>query len=106
MQHSPNGRPISGKSLGERVGLSKSKISALLHEERATVTRETADDIAEILGVHTGALFFEPLPTPVGVGNHGKGRDDHQRALPANAARRAQELGQHPRQGEPDGRRP
>ncbi|PVE04642.1 helix-turn-helix domain-containing protein [Streptomyces scopuliridis] len=67
MQHAPDGRPISGKTLGDRVGLSKSKISALLHEERATVTPGTAERIATTLGVHTGALFFEPLSTPMGM---------------------------------------
>ncbi|WP_374213843.1 helix-turn-helix domain-containing protein [Streptomyces sp. A3M-1-3] len=108
MKWAPQGRVISGTELAELVGISKSKVSALLCGERTTVTPETARRIAEALGVHQGALFFEPLSTPMGVDSptrkdtpHG-----HERALHANAPRRAQELVQHPRQGEPYRSRP
>ncbi|MFI6279614.1 helix-turn-helix domain-containing protein [Streptomyces sp. NPDC050988] len=108
MQWAPEGRSLNGQELADRVGISKQKVSALLSGERATVTREVAGRIAATLGVHQRALFFEPMPTPMGVGNSTRkdSPHEHQRALDANAPRRAQELGRHPRQGEPYRSRP
>ncbi|WP_157839156.1 helix-turn-helix domain-containing protein [Streptomyces flavidovirens] len=107
MQWAPGGESITGQQLAGRVGVSKQKISALLSGERATVEPAVARRIAATLGVHQGALFFEPLPTPMGVGASRKDTThEHQRAVDANAPRRAQELGRHPRQGEPYRRRP
>ncbi|OUD00212.1 helix-turn-helix domain-containing protein [Streptomyces swartbergensis] len=97
MQRAPGGS-VTIEELGERVGLSKSKVGMLLSGERPTVTREKADDICRVLGVHRGALFFEPLPTPMGTDNTGGTRHachGHERAVAADADRGAQELGEH-----------
>lgn len=96
MRWAPIGRPMTIRGLAERVGVSKSKIHALLSGERATVTPEMARRISGVLGVHERALFFEPLPTPTGmVGVEGGERHDHERAVDADAARSSQELGGH-----------
>ncbi|MFI6465718.1 helix-turn-helix domain-containing protein [Streptomyces sp. NPDC050538] len=95
MRWAPGGRSITIEELGERVGLSKSKVGMLLSGERPTVTAEKADDICKALGVHRGALFFEPLPTPMGTDSNGGTRHEHERALDADASRGSQELGCH-----------
>ncbi|MGW7248861.1 helix-turn-helix domain-containing protein [Streptomyces decoyicus] len=95
MHRAPIGRPLTIRGLAERVGISKSKIHALLSGERATVTPEIARRICDVLGVHVGALFFEPLPTPMGVGDSGGERHEHERAVDADEARGSQELGGH-----------
>ncbi|MFI1607802.1 helix-turn-helix domain-containing protein [Streptomyces griseofuscus] len=94
MQRAPGGS-IKIEELGEKVGLSKSKVGMLLSGERPTVTREKADDICRVLGVHRGALFFEPLPTPMGTDTTGGTRHEHGRAFDADADRSSQELGSH-----------
>ncbi|MET9816563.1 helix-turn-helix transcriptional regulator [Streptomyces sp. NPDC006355] len=96
MERAPSGS-VTIEELGKRVGLSKSKVGMLLSGERPTVTPAKADDICRVLGVHRGALFFEPLPTPMGTDSTGGTRHDHQheRAVAADADRGAQELGGH-----------
>ncbi|MFE0533787.1 helix-turn-helix domain-containing protein [Streptomyces nigra] len=96
MQRAPGGS-VTIEQLGERVGLSKSKVGMLLSGERPTVTREKADDICRVLGVHRGALFFEPLPTPMGTDSTGGTRHghEHERAVASDADCSAQELGGH-----------
>ncbi|MEU0990463.1 helix-turn-helix transcriptional regulator [Streptomyces sp. NPDC005953] len=111
MLWAPQGK-VTGQELARAAGISKQKVSAMLHGERVTVEREVARRIAATLGVHQGALFFQPLPTPMGVGSVRKEtdgypqRDEHQRAIDADASGIAQELGEHPRQGEPYRQRP
>lgn len=68
MRWAPGGAPLTVRALAAQVGVSKSKVAALLTGDRATAERETALRIANAVGVHAGALFFEPLPTPMGVG--------------------------------------
>lgn len=108
MKWAPGNRSISGQELADAAEISKQKVSALLHGKRITVHREVAKRIAATLQVHEGALFFEPVSTPMGMDDQTRKESphDHQRALDANAPRRAQELEQHPRQGEPYRRRP
>ncbi|MFJ2701844.1 helix-turn-helix domain-containing protein [Streptomyces sp. NPDC087428] len=107
MQWAPGGRGVTGQDLAARAGISKQKVSAMLCGERTTVTPEVAHRIADILGVHQGALFFDPPPTPMGVGELRRDpTHEHQRPLDAHAVRSAQELEQHPRQGEPYRSRP
>ncbi|MFM9637652.1 helix-turn-helix domain-containing protein [Streptomyces turgidiscabies] len=97
MERAPGG-PITIEELGNRVGLSRSKVGMLLSGERPTVTHEKADGICKALGVHRGALFFEPLPTPMGTDSTGgttHGTHEHGRAVAADAGRGSQELGGH-----------
>ncbi|MYT56909.1 helix-turn-helix domain-containing protein [Streptomyces sp. SID7834] len=68
MRWAPNGSSLTIRELAEAIGVSKSKVEALLSEERPTVTREVAERICTVLDVRQDALFFEPLPTPMGVG--------------------------------------
>ncbi|MFB6875718.1 helix-turn-helix transcriptional regulator [Streptomyces sp. NPDC056323] len=96
MRWAPGGRSIDVRGLAWRVGVSKSKIGALLSGERPTVTPEIAARICAALGVRLDALFFEPLPTPMGADNFGGERhEQHERTLDADAARGSQELGGH-----------
>lgn len=69
MRWAPNGSSLTIRELADAVGVSKSKIEALLSEERPTVTRELAARICAALDVRQNALFFEPLPTPTGMGS-------------------------------------
>ncbi|MFJ9468371.1 helix-turn-helix domain-containing protein [Streptomyces caniferus] len=95
MRWAPAGRSLTIRQLAERVGTSKSKISALLSGERATVTPETARRISGALGVHERALFFEQRPRPrARAAIEGK-RHEHERAVDADAPRGSQELGRY-----------
>lgn len=67
MRWAPGGVPLTVRALASQVGVSKSKIAALLSGDRVTVDQATALRIADAVGVHVGALFFEPLSTPMGV---------------------------------------
>lgn len=67
MQWAPGGTPLTVRALASQVGVSKSKISALLSGDRVTVEPPVAQRIAVAVGVHERALFFEPLSTPMGV---------------------------------------
>lgn len=67
MHWSPLGRPLTIRGLADQVGVSKSKIHALLSGERATVTPEVAERICAVLMVHERALFFLPLSTSMDV---------------------------------------
>ncbi|MFQ6851223.1 helix-turn-helix transcriptional regulator [Streptomyces sp. 35M1] len=69
MRWAPNGSSLTIRELADAVGVSKSKIEALLSEERPTVTRELAGRICSVLDVRQNALFFEPLPAPMGAGS-------------------------------------
>lgn len=71
MYWAPGGTPLTVRALASQVGVSKSKISALLSGDRATVEPPTARRIAQAVGVHDGALFFEPLSTSMDVDNPG-----------------------------------
>lgn len=73
MRWAPGGTALTVRALASQVGVSKSKVSALLSGNRVTVDRATACRIAEAVGVHVGALFFEPLSTPMGVDAHAGG---------------------------------
>ncbi|MCZ1009941.1 helix-turn-helix domain-containing protein [Streptomyces lydicus] len=95
MHWAPLGRPLTIRELAEQVGISKSKVHALLSGERTTVTPEIARRICGELSVHEGALFFKPLPTPMGEGVDEGKRHEHERAVDADAARSSQELGGH-----------
>lgn len=68
MRWAPNGSSLTIREFAEAVGVSKSKIEALLSGERPTVTSEVAARICTVLAVRQTALFFEPLPTPTGTG--------------------------------------
>ncbi|RPK76403.1 Helix-turn-helix domain protein [Streptomyces sp. ADI97-07] len=72
MRWGPNGSSVSIRELAAAVGVSKSKIEALLSEQRPTATREVAERICKTLDVRLSALFFEPLPTPTGMGTTGR----------------------------------
>jgi len=95
------------RELAELVGVSKSKIHALLTGERVSVTPDVAARISEALGVHQRALFFSAT-----VHAHGHGRrrshgdDRHERANDAAAAGGVQELGGHDGPFRPYCRRP
>lgn len=67
MLWAPGGHPLTAKQLAQIAGVSRNKVYALLAGERPTVARDTATAIATAVGVHLGALFFEPVPTPTGV---------------------------------------
>ncbi|MEU0309737.1 helix-turn-helix domain-containing protein [Streptomyces cyaneofuscatus] len=92
MRWAPNGRPLTIRELADAAGASKSKIGALLSGERTTVTPDVAGRITTALGVHERALFFQPLPTPMGADKRKGHRDDHERTVDAHAARGSQEL--------------
>ncbi|MFE4691208.1 helix-turn-helix domain-containing protein [Streptomyces sp. NPDC056749] len=72
MRWGPNGSSVSIRELAAAVGVSKSKVEALLSQERPTVTQEVAERICRTLDVRQNALFFEPLPTPTGAGITGR----------------------------------
>lgn len=67
MQWAPGGAPLDIRDLADQVGVSKSKIHALMSGSRPTATPQVAERICRALGVHQQALFFEPLSTPTGV---------------------------------------
>ncbi|MFJ8144642.1 helix-turn-helix domain-containing protein [Streptomyces sp. NPDC096048] len=96
------------RSLAGAVGVSKSKIHALLSGERPSVTEEVAERICEVLAVRRDALFLEHLPTPMGAGRprtEGDGRE-HERAHDAAPTRGTHQLGEHHGQVEPYRGRP
>jgi DNA-binding Xre family transcriptional regulator len=97
MRWAPGGNSLDIRSLADAVGVSKSKVHALLTGERPSVTPQVAARICEVLDVRRDALFFEPAPTPMGVGNprqEGDGRGD-ERAIDADEDRSSHELGEH-----------
>lgn len=63
--------PLTVKDLAAATGLSRSKVYALLSGERRWVDHEPAVTTATLVGVHLGALFFKPMPTPTGEGKGG-----------------------------------
>ncbi|MFD3980808.1 helix-turn-helix domain-containing protein [Streptomyces griseus] len=78
MRWAPNGSSVTIRELADLVGVSKSKIEALLSEERPTVTREVAERICQTLDIRQSALFFEPLSAPSGA-DTATGRRTHER---------------------------
>lgn len=56
----PGGTPHTVRSLAKAVGLSRSKIQALVDEVRPTVEPDQADRIAKAVGVRRKALFSPP----------------------------------------------
>lgn len=108
MRRAPGGRPMDVRKLADAVGVSKSKIGALLSGERPSVTQDVAERICEVLDVRRDAVFYEPLPTPMGVGSHRQGgaRREHERAVDADATRGSHELGEHDGPVGPYRRRP
>lgn len=63
MQRAPGG-PLDTRTLANRVGVSKSKISALLTGDRPTITADKGEQIAQQLGVHPGCAFNRPAEPP------------------------------------------
>ncbi len=105
MRWAPKGRPLTIRELAEVAGASKSKIHALLSGQRTTVPPEVAGRITAALGVHEGALFFQPLPAPAGEVNRKGLRHEHERTVDADEARSPQELVDHDRPVRPNGGR-
>jgi DNA-binding Xre family transcriptional regulator len=98
MTWAPGGGSLDIRKLADAVGVSKSKIGALLSGERPSVTKDIADRICEVLDVRRDALFYDPLPTPMGVGSHpkeGAERREHERAVATDEVRGSHELGEH-----------
>jgi DNA-binding Xre family transcriptional regulator len=98
MTWAPGGGSLDIRKLADAVGVSKSKIGALLSGERPSVTKDVADRICEVLDVRRDALFYDPLPTPMGVGSHpeeGTERREHERAVATDEVRGSHELGEH-----------
>lgn len=109
MTWAPGGSSVDIRKLADAVGVSKSKIGALLSGERPSVTEDVADRICEALDVRRDALFYDPLPTPMGVGRHpeeGAERREHERAIATDEVRGSHELGEHPRPQGAHRRRP
>jgi transcriptional regulator with XRE-family HTH domain len=109
MTWAPGGDSLDIRKLADAAGVSKSKIGALLSGERPSVTEDVADRICEVLDVRRDALFYEPLPTPMGVGSHpkeGTERREHERAVATDEVRGPHELGEHDQPVGPHRRRP
>lgn len=108
MRRAPGGRPMDVRKLADAVGVSKSKIGALLSGERPSVTEHVAERICKALDVRHDAVFYEPLPTPMGVGSHRQGgaQREPERAVAADEVRGSHELGEHDGSGGPYRRRP
>lgn len=64
MHWAPNGRSLTIREFAAAIGVSKSKVEAMLSEERPTATREVADRICEVLDVRRDALFLSHCPRP------------------------------------------
>ncbi|MFB7594342.1 helix-turn-helix domain-containing protein [Streptomyces sp. NPDC056160] len=97
MTWAPGGSSVDIRKLADAVGVSKSKIGALLSGERPSVTEDVADRICEALDVRRDALFYDPLPTPMGVGSHRQegAEREHERAVATDEVRGSHELGEH-----------
>lgn len=103
MRRAPGG-PLSVRALASKAGISKTRVDDLLHDRYATVTEPVATRIAELLGIHRGALFMIKSSTSMDADSEG-GTSEHGRALDADAHRLVQELGEHGGPPRPDGRR-
>lgn len=108
MDWAPGGGSIDIRTLADAVGVSKSKIHALLSGERPSVTTEVADRICDVLQVRRDALFYDRLPTPMGVGSTPEEGDEreHERAIDAAPTRGSHQLGEHDGPVGPYRRRP
>lgn len=106
-----DGEPGSVRELATRAGLSKSKVQALVDEDRPTVTGDEAERVAEAYHLKPRALFH---PTSMSMDmdsdpltrKENPGVDDPGRTLPEGATRIADQLGEHARPEEPDGEGP
>jgi len=105
-----SGEPGSVRELATRAGLSKSKVQALVDEDRPTVTGDEAERVAEAYHLQPRALFHptsmsmdmdsDPITrkeTPGGLA------DDPRRALAEGAPGVADQLGEHARPAVEDG---
>ncbi|MET9729281.1 helix-turn-helix transcriptional regulator [Streptomyces sp. NPDC006458] len=108
MTWGPAGSSLDIRKFAAAVGVSKSKIGALLSGERPSVTEDVADRICEVLAVRRDALFYDRLPTPMGEGSHSRGgtHREHERAVAADEVRGSHELGEHDGPVGPYRRRP
>jgi transcriptional regulator with XRE-family HTH domain len=108
MRRAPDGGSLDIRALAEAVGVSKSKIHALLSGERPSVTTDVAERICRVVDIQRHRLFPDPLPTPTGVGAINKEGTlrEHERAHDAASTRGAHQLGEDPGQVEPYRRRP
>ncbi|GGQ48522.1 hypothetical protein GCM10010496_08420 [Streptomyces asoensis] len=102
--------PGSTRELAEAVGLSKSKVDALVHETRPTVSRAEARRVAQAYSLPPRALFH-PVSMSMDMDSDPLTRKEASSAdgyEPAGAlapgpSRRAHQLGEHARPGEQDG---
>jgi plasmid maintenance system antidote protein VapI len=105
------GEPRSVRELAVRAGLSKSKIQALVNEDRPTVTGDEAKRLAGIYRLEPRALVhpvsmsmdMDDDPITATRKETSGGLDDPRRTLAPGTARGADELGEHARPAEPDG---
>lgn len=108
-----SGEPGSVRELATRAGLSKSKVQALVGEDRPTVTGDEAERVAEAYNLTPRALFHptsmsmdmdeDPITrkeTPGELGHDPRG------ALAEGNPRLAGELDEHSRPAEPHGEGP
>lgn len=98
MRRAPGGVSMDIRTLADAVGVSKSKIGALLSGDRPSATEQVAERICEVLDVRLDAIFYAPSPTPMGAGSDRKEgpRREHERAHDAAPARGSHQLGEHP----------
>ncbi|MFF3190502.1 helix-turn-helix transcriptional regulator [Streptomyces misionensis] len=75
MKRAPAGDSLNIRKLADAVGVSKSKIGALLSGERPSVTEDVATRICEVLDVRRDALFFDPTAHARGRGHRSIGGD-------------------------------
>ncbi|GAA1405325.1 hypothetical protein GCM10009639_52150 [Kitasatospora putterlickiae] len=73
MRRAPGGKSLQVRDLASGAGVSRSKAGALLTGARPTVDQRTADRIAELLGVHIGALFDDQVSASTVADNPAKG---------------------------------
>jgi DNA-binding XRE family transcriptional regulator len=69
MTWAPGGKPITVAELAATVGVSRTKIYALLDGTRPTMQPAEAHRIAQAVGVHQGALFLPLASTSVDIDN-------------------------------------
>ena len=102
----PGGEVHTVRSLARATGLSYSKIQKLTSEERPTVSESEADAISRAVQSRRRALF-SPTSSSFGDEDEREG-EGHGPAGPITSRhhRRAHELGEHARPGEPDGQGP
>lgn len=96
MTWAPGGQTLDIRKLADAVGVSKSKVHALLSGDRPSVTPEVADRICRVLDVRRDALFLIHLPTPMGAGTTEEGDErGHERAIDEAPTRGSHQLGEN-----------